>query len=58
LLRRVLDIAQAVSAKYLTLAVDERNIPALRLYRRWGFEPGLISAAFLATPAGRMANCT
>jgi len=53
LLHKAVETARDVSAKYLTLAVDERNAPALHLYRRWGFEPGLISAAFLATPGAQ-----
>lgn len=53
LLHKAVETAREISAKYLTLAVDERNAAALHLYQRWGFEPGLINAAFLATPGAQ-----
>ncbi len=37
LLAQAVDTVRTRSDRYLTLAVDRRNVPALSLYTRWGF---------------------
>lgn len=49
LVERALRLGHASSAKYLTLAVDSRNGPALQLYRRWGFLQITTREAWIAT---------
>jgi len=51
LLCRVLDTSRSLGDKLVTLAVDERNLPARRMYDRWGFEQALIRQAWIATSA-------
>jgi len=50
---RLLQHALALDRRFprVVLAVDERNLPALRLYRRAGFEPGAVRRAFIASRA-------
>ena len=50
LLRRAVDAAGHDSDKELTLAVDERNAPARRLYARWGFAEFGRRDAWIASP--------
>jgi ribosomal protein S18 acetylase RimI-like enzyme len=50
LLERAVGAAEALGAKGLTLAVDERNTPARRLYDRWGFVETVRRDAWIATP--------
>lgn len=50
LLSRALSLAGAAGATLLTLAVDERNVPARRLYNRWGFRSVLVREAWIASP--------
>ncbi len=52
LLAQAVTTVEQSSAKFLTLAADERNQPALRLYERWGFTPIGIRDAWIATSAG------
>ena len=47
LLRDALRAAAGVGLPRLSLAVDERNLPALKLYRRHGFVPGAIRSALV-----------
>ncbi len=55
LMARAVGLAGQVSAKRLApgfdlaLAVDERNVPARRLYSRWGFESVGLRDAWIAT---------
>ena len=49
LLQRAVQTAADVSLTTLALAVDERNTPALRLYRRWGFVDTGVRDAWIAS---------
>jgi len=49
LLERAQAATGRVSARSLTLAVDHRNTPALRVYRRWGFARKAARAAWIAS---------
>ncbi len=49
LLNRALHDSRSVGAKVVTLAVDCRNAPALRMYDRWGFQATLERFAWIAT---------
>ncbi len=51
LLCRVFDTSRASGDRLVTLAVDERNLPARKMYDRWGFEQALIRQAWIATSA-------
>ncbi|MBI4716569.1 MAG: GNAT family N-acetyltransferase [Planctomycetes bacterium] len=51
LVARALAAAQGVGATSVTLAVDCRNLPALRLYQRWGFSAYGQRDAWIATCA-------
>ena len=50
LLRRAVEAARRQSARYLALAVDERNGPARRMYASWGFRPTAERDVWIATP--------
>ncbi len=50
LVRRAVHQTGQIGARTMALGVDERNAPAHRLYRRWGFVPFAIRAAWIATP--------
>lgn len=52
-LHRALRQSAAVGARSLSLAVDERNLPARRLYARWGLRRIAERAAYIATPRPR-----
>ncbi len=52
LLGRALRIARERGDTGLALAVDGRNQPALRLYRRWNFVETMRRDAWIATPFG------
>lgn len=47
LLARTIADAARHGLRRLTLAVDERNLPAITLYRRLGFTPGGVREAFI-----------
>ncbi len=49
LLCRVIDTSRDSGDKLVTLAVDERNHPARRMYDRWNFEHALQRQAWIAT---------
>lgn len=49
LMRRAVDVGSARRAQHLTLAVDSGNVPARRLYARWGFTPFAARDAWIAT---------
>lgn len=51
LLDRAVRRARERSAKHLALAVDRRNVPARRVYARWGFTETGTRDAWIATPA-------
>lgn len=51
LLHRALADARRFCATTITLAVDGRNTPALRMYRRWRFEDALARDAWIASPS-------
>ena len=38
LLNKILEIAAAKNAKTITLEVNEKNLPAIKLYQKFGFE--------------------
>jgi ribosomal protein S18 acetylase RimI-like enzyme len=50
LLQRGLEAATAKGARVMALAVDERNGPARRLYRRWGFKETATRDAWIVSP--------
>lgn len=49
LIGRVIDISRDSGDMLVTLAVDERNYPARRMYDRWGFKQALKRQAWIAT---------
>lgn len=49
LLGRTMRAAKEKSAKFVTLAVDRRNVPARRMYARWNFADTLRRDAFFLT---------
>ncbi len=51
LIARGFRCARTVGANTLALAVDHRNRPALRLYRRWGFIEVGLRDAWIASPS-------
>ena len=54
LLHRAVRVARRSGARQLTLAVDDRNTPARRMYARWDFQETLRRDAWIATnPAVR-----
>jgi len=50
LMLRTADVARSVGAMYVTLAVDERNAPARKMYGRWNYRGALRRQAWVATP--------
>lgn len=50
LLARSGEIAVKKGARFMALAVDERNSPALSLYSRWNFTGSISRSAWIATP--------
>ncbi len=50
MLARAVSEANRISANTLTLAVDQRNTPARRLYARWGFVETGVRDAWIASP--------
>jgi GNAT superfamily N-acetyltransferase len=50
LLARAVDQAAGIGANILTLAVDQRNTPARRLYARWAFVETGVRDAWIASP--------
>ena len=52
LLAKTFTLARGDGAKLVTLAVDERNHPARRMYGRWGFAQYASREAWVATQAG------
>jgi GNAT superfamily N-acetyltransferase len=50
LLGRALGVTGSVGAKFVALAVDQRNIPARRLYQRWGFLETARREVWIVTP--------
>ena len=50
LLERAVTSARQVGATWLTLAVDERNTPALKTYARWNFAMTGLHDAWIASP--------
>ena len=52
LLARIAAAARERSVRRVTLAVDHRNVPALRMYRRWGFAKDAELEAWIATIPG------
>jgi len=52
LMLRTAEVARSVGAKYVTLAVDERNAPARKMYARWNYRGTLRRRAWVATPDG------
>ena len=50
LLSRAVDAMRETGVRCLTLAVDARNTPARRMYRRWGFEQTAGRHAWIASP--------
>jgi len=55
LLDRAIGAAQACDASIVALAVDERNVPARRVYARWGFTDVGARDAWIATPGATRA---
>ena len=51
LLGRAVGATRQIGVKLLTLAVDERNTPARRMYRRWFFEQTAVRDAWIASPS-------
>lgn len=49
LLARAVSESHRVSAKLVTLAVDERNVPARELYDRWRFKAALLRDAWIVS---------
>ncbi len=52
LLARAVTLTERENARYLTLAVDVRNAPARRMYRRWSFRQVGVRAAWIASSPG------
>ena len=50
LLERTMGAVRQQNAKVVTLAVDERNIPARKMYARWNFAETMSREAFIASP--------
>jgi len=52
LMLRTANVARSVGVTYVTLAVDERNVPARKMYKRFNFRGTLKRQAWIATPDG------
>jgi GNAT superfamily N-acetyltransferase len=50
LVARAFECGRRMEAQSLALAMDRRNIPARKLYDRWGFVPTGVREAWIATP--------
>lgn len=48
LLQRAVELARRDKAKVIALAVDQRNVPARRMYARWGFTQTAARDAWIA----------
>ncbi|MFQ5464185.1 MAG: GNAT family N-acetyltransferase [Phycisphaerae bacterium] len=52
LMLRTAEVARSSGVKYVTLAVDERNVPARKMYERFNYRGTLKRQAWIATPDG------